>query len=153
MCKQQKHPFLHLRTSCLKMGWVTIPKAVSTFIQCQGSLCSKFKRIHQLQLQLSHGNHFVYRHNTIIPQNVCSRIIIRPAKQLITQKNHPPALLKVYVDHCKLSWECTHSTRFTIVLKHRVFTMDFCLCGAIFNLKAFCLLFQNFLRMYAWLSV
>ena len=57
----------------------------------------------------------ITRYNIIWPQIFCSRIIIRPAKQLITQKNHPLAFLKVYVDHCKLSWECTYSARFTIV--------------------------------------
>jgi hypothetical protein len=43
---------LHIRTSCLE---------ITTFLSCQGSLCSTFRRIFVLELQLSHGNHSVYR--------------------------------------------------------------------------------------------
>jgi len=36
-----------------KRVWLQYLKSIPTFIQCQGSLCSKFRMIHQIQLKLS----------------------------------------------------------------------------------------------------
>jgi len=57
--KKQIHPFLHLKTSCMETGRVTIPKSTPTFIQYKGSMCTKFRRICQLKWLC--GNHSVYR--------------------------------------------------------------------------------------------
>ena len=43
----------------LDFKWVGLQyhKSIPTLIQCQESLCLKFRRIRQLQFKLSHGNH------------------------------------------------------------------------------------------------
>jgi hypothetical protein len=52
----QKHLFLYLRASYLETGMSQYPKLIQIFLQCQGSLCSKFRRIRQRQRRLSCRN-------------------------------------------------------------------------------------------------
>lgn len=55
--KKQKHPFLHLRASCLEMGMATTSKININHILCQGSLCLKLRRFCQLKLKFTHRSH------------------------------------------------------------------------------------------------
>jgi len=77
---KKKHTYLPLWPLVWKWVGLQYSKSIPTFIQCQGSLCLKFKRICRLQLKLSHGNHSVYSQiapykcNIIRPQNCCSLI-------------------------------------------------------------------------------
>lgn len=55
--------------------WVEVQysKSILTFIQCQGSLCSKIGKILYLELKLSHGNHSCLQ--TDRQQRQCHKII------------------------------------------------------------------------------
>ena len=64
MYKKQKHQFLHIRSSCLKIGRTTIPQTNTNFLNSVTKLrifVLKIQNDRQLELKLLCRNYFVYR--------------------------------------------------------------------------------------------
>jgi hypothetical protein len=58
------------------------PKSLQIFIQWQGSLCSKFRRICQIQHKVSHGKHSVYRWTMTTSEHNTTTKFLRSHKKL-----------------------------------------------------------------------
>ena len=121
------------------------PKQTPVFIQCQWSLCSKFRRIHQLQLRLSHGNHSVYRQTmttmTAPKHNTTEKCwqSHKNKKQIGIVKDEEN---DVNVDHVYVSR--------SLVFKHLLHQMQHITLSASFWPQ---LLYQHWLRFHVFLSV